>query len=490
MSHRSTAPHKIFGVPELLGIICKYSECLRSPHLLQISRAFFLAGVPLVWQEVVGVQNLLKLLPGVSFNATGEARIQGTVFNPKVVSSDLENITRFARFDLYAQFVKYLKLFSPDISSYIVTGWRHLSELTKRRVLLPNLLELGVTASYPLGFIKNSFLWIRMFLSPSLTSIVVEVGADGKLSTVPSLAAKSLLGHIETTCHNLQHLQLFPGETEASDTSKGHSDLVFADFWERSFFERLAGFQLQKLGCTTELVSPEWIHLLGEFSLLKTLDLYTVHSCRIADSQPKRHPRLEHFGIHFAPCNHVEKIARLGILRGLNSLKIVFREPGYQGPGTAIEEGWEIGIILSISRNCSELTKLHLEFDDNTDFMPNLPSFRPLGALPLAEVCLKGEICVRNNELDDLATIWPNVTRFEMWDLEEDLRLQGLRNFAKLPRVQHLALPVSWHHGIPLSITPAEPSYTLRTFEILNSGLRADFDVSLLAQYAASRSYS
>ncbi|KAG8761234.1 hypothetical protein FRC12_009437 [Ceratobasidium sp. 428] len=326
MSHRSTTPHKIFGVPELLGIICKYSECLRSPHLLQISRAFFLAGVPLVWQEVVGVQNLLKLLPGVSFNATGEARIQGTV----VVSSDLENVTRFARFDLYAQFVKYLKLFSPDISSYIVTGWRHLSELTKRRVLLPNLLELSVTASYPLGFIKNPFLWIRMFLSPSLTSIVVE------------------------------------------------------------------------------------------------------------------------------------------------------------GPGTVIEEGWEIGIILSISHNCSELTKLHLEFDDNTDFMPNLPSFRPLGVLPLAEVCLKGEICVRNNELDDLATIWPNVTRFEMWDLEEDLRLQGLRNFVKLPRVQHLALPVSWHHGIPLSITPAEPSYTLRTFEILNIGLRADFDVSLLAQYLLS----
>ncbi|KAG8713295.1 hypothetical protein FRC09_018887 [Ceratobasidium sp. 395] len=481
MSH-TTAAHKILGVPELLGIICKYSECFRSPHLLQISRAFFLAGAPLVWQEVVGVQNLLKLLPGVSFNATGEARIQGTVFDPKVVSSDLENVTRFARFDLYAQFVKYLKLFSPDISSYIVTGWRHLSELTKRRVLLPNLLELSVTASYPLGFIKNPFLWIRMFLSPSLTSIVVEVGADGKLSTVPSLAAKSLLGHIETTCHNLQHLQLFPGETEASDTSKGHSDLVFADFWERSFFERLAGFQLQKLGCTTELVSPEWIHLLGEFTLLKNLDLYTVHGCRIAESQPERLPRLEHFGLHFTPFKHVEKIAGLGLLGGLNSLKIVFRELGYQGPGMEMEEGWEIGIILSISHNCSGLAKLHLVFDDDCEHMPNMSSFRPLGALPLTEVCLKGEIGIEDNDLDDLATIWPNVTRLEMWDLEENLKLQELQHFAKLPRVQHLVLPVSWHHGIPLSITSTKPSYTLRTFKNLDSGLRADFDVFLLAQ--------
>ncbi|KAG8761235.1 hypothetical protein FRC12_009438, partial [Ceratobasidium sp. 428] len=321
-----------------------------------------------------------------------------------------------------------------------------------------------------------------MFLSPSLTSIVVEAGPDGELSNIRGLAATSLLRHIEGTCHDLQHLQLFSvSEEKHGSTYQDHSDFTCADFWERPFFEWLVGFQLQKLGCTTELVSSEWIHLLGEFPLLKKLDLYRYHGCEVAVSRPKALPRLEHFGIHFASCSDVETIARLGLLEGLKSLTIVFRDIN-----AVVEDGWEKSIILSISRNSPGLTKLHLEFDNNCKFMPDMPSFRPLGALPLVEVCLKGSVYVRNDQLEGLDVIWPNVTWFEMWDTEEDLELEELQHFVKLPRVQYLALPVSWYDGIPQSIAPAEPSHTLQTFEFLNDDLYPDFDVPLFAQYLLS----
>ncbi|KAG8707447.1 hypothetical protein FRC09_001823 [Ceratobasidium sp. 395] len=477
MAYGSTA-HKLFEVPELLGIIYGYTERRRRPRLLRISRAFFLAGAPLIWEEVVGIQFILRLLPSVSFRVylDKDERRHGMV----VVSSNLEEPTEFARFDLYTRFVKRLKAFSPDMASYRVTGWRHLSGQAKSRVFLPNLLELAITPTFR-GMDQHLFLWIRMFLSPSLTSIVVGAMSDGSLSTIPGLAVKALLGHVGATCQNLRHLQIFSAAAEDGDSKRERSDYLFADFWEPLFFERLAGLRLQKLGCTTELLSPEWIHLLGEFSLLKSLDLYKVRNYEIANSQPKALPRLEHFGIHFASCNDVETIAGLGLLEALNSLTIVFRRMD-----AVVGDGWERSIILSISRNSPGLTKLHIEFDCKLEFMPEMLSFRPLGSLPLIEVCLKGGVCVPEDQLEDLAEIWPNVTRFEMWDTDEPLSLKDLQCFAKLPRVQHLALPVSWFFGVPPQATPTEPSYVLRTFEVLKHDFDTDFDVSSLAGYLLS----
>ncbi|KAG8713291.1 hypothetical protein FRC09_018883 [Ceratobasidium sp. 395] len=482
MTYRSTT-HKLFEVPELLGTICKYAGCQRSPHLLRISKAFFRVVVPLVWEETVGVHNLLNLLPDVSSKAKedpAKLKLRGDKEDIIiVVLFELgEAAADFARFDLYARFVKRLKVFSPAVLSYQVNGWRQLSELVKHQVLLPNLLELAIepSPSPSSSLDQNIFLWIRTFLSPSLTSIVVGVGSEYKeLPTVPGLVAKSLLGHIEATCHNLRHFQLFPELPEDCDTSKGRGDLVVADFWERSFFERLIGLQLRELGCTTELISPKWIHLLSEFSSLRTLDLYTVPR-EISDPEPISLPHLEHLGLHFTTCYGLEKVANIGLLGGLRSLKISFQD-------SLVDDGWEKDMIRLISRNSPELTKLHFEFDEAYDYIPEMSSFRPLGALPLMEVCLKGGVSMPDHQLEDLGAIWPNVTRFKMWDPQGDsLQIEQLQYFTKLPRLQHLALDVSWFNGIPQPIVSAEPSYALRVFEMLNETLYADFDVALLAR--------
>ncbi|KAG8715541.1 hypothetical protein FRC09_016527, partial [Ceratobasidium sp. 395] len=392
----------------------------------------------------------------------------------------LGEATDFTRFDLYARFVKRLEVFSPNTSGYQVKRWRQLSEQAQRRVFLPSLLELTIAPSSSLH--PNVFLWIRTFISPSLTSIVVEAESEGRFSTIPGLVAKSLLGHIEATCHNLQRLQLFTAATEDCETTSERTELAIADFWEHSFFERLGGLRLQKLGCTTELLSFDWIHLLGEFPTLKSLDLYTVH-CDIADTQPEDLLHLEHFGIHFASPIDVELIAELGLLRGLKSLKMSFKEV----VSPLVGDGWETSIILSISRDSPELTKLDINVGDACDCIPEMSSFRPLGALPIAEVYLRGGINVENDQMEDLAETWPNVIRFELWDTYEVLGLEKLRRFTTFPRLQHLALGVSWYGVIPQSIAPAEPSHTLRTFEVLNHDhSHAGLDVTLLAQYLLS----
>ncbi|KAG8764394.1 hypothetical protein FRC12_008112 [Ceratobasidium sp. 428] len=329
-------------------------------------------------------------------------------------------------------------------------------------------------------------MWIRTFLSPSLTSIVVEaLPPEASLPVVPGLVAKSLLEHIEKACHGLQHLQLFSetGVPGNYDASFGRNDFGIVEFWEPSFFERLTGLRLRKLGCTIELISPKWIHLLSEFPLLKGLDLYAAYPSvpAFADSRPAFLPCLGHFGIHFTLCDEIEKVAKLGFLDGLKSLRISFRECR-----TLLEDGWERDTILLISRNSPNLTKLYMDFEGTADTAPEMSSFRPLGALPITEVYLQGSVYMEENELEDLGVIWPKVTRFEMRNWSEGMELGELRHFTKLPRIRHLILVVSWQGGIPQSIAPAKPSYTLQTFEVSTNDFYADFDVSLLAQYMLS----
>ncbi|KAG9125896.1 hypothetical protein FRC07_005718 [Ceratobasidium sp. 392] len=483
MAYGSTA-RQVLKVPELLGIICKYSDCRRSPGFLRVSRAFFRAVAPLVWEEVAGAHHVLKLLPGVSTETEGDllyglARRQGAVEISIVVLSDIEEATEFTRFDLYAPFVKRLNTLSSGTTGYRISDWRRLSELVMRRVLLPNLLELTVSPSSSSN--RNIFLWIRTFLSPSLTSIVVEADPDRNIPTVPPLIAKSLLRHIQAACHKLQHFQFFPDLAQDYDANWQLSEYAIADFWEPSFFGRLGGLQLRKLGCTTELLSPKWIHILSEFLRLEGLDLYMTRA-EIAKPQTISLPCLKHLGIHRAHRDGVQQVSKLGLLSGLTSLMISFYEVV-----TLQEDGWEKNIALLISRNCSELLKLQLEFDDRCDCTPNMSSFQPLAALSLTEVRLKGAIYTDDDDWKGLTAIWPiGVTQFEMWDSETVLEPTELCRFTKFPKLQRLALNVSWDSKIPHSVESVVPSYNLQIFEVTSESLYAEFDVSSAARYLLS----
>ncbi|KAG8684045.1 hypothetical protein FRC08_013927 [Ceratobasidium sp. 394] len=232
MNNRSSA-RRLFELPELLRLICKSLGDEPLSNLLYVSRAFFRAAAPLVWEDVAGAHHLLKLIPGtiVRHEKNDSDRLIVVIDIPH----GLGKTTDFVRFNLYAQFVKRLDVLPPDISDYRIDGWRYLSKQAQQRVLLPNLRELTIAGFLPGG--EKLFLWIRMFLSPSLISIVVKT-EDGEFPTVPLSAAKSLLEQIKATCSGLQHLQIFAGTV-----SRDHS---FVDFWEPSFYERLAGLQLRK----------------------------------------------------------------------------------------------------------------------------------------------------------------------------------------------------------------------------------------------------
>jgi hypothetical protein len=386
----------------------------------------------------------------------------------------------FERFDRYAPFVKHLEISPPNASNYQVRGWRQLSAQAKNRIFLPNLLRLTLS-SFPLPS-HDQFLWIRSFLSPSINVIIIDVIRVDNLPTVPSLVAASLLGHIGTICPGIQHLQLFPAITRCG-TSADSNGYAVADFWENTFYQRLNGLQLRRLGCTTEILSPDWIHVLGNLPLLEGLEVYSI-SCTIADSKPVSYPAVTHFAVHSTYWHELQEFGKLGLFSGLTSLEISFNE--YAAEGTQ-DDGWEKTFAGLVCNNNPGLAKLAVDFD-TMGFSLNsllLSPLRPMAELPLTDICLKGLTDTTGEVLNAMATLWPRVTRLEMRDLDIFFTFEDLLHFVKLPRLQHLLLCMIMSGSVDLTqlVLQSPASHTLQTLEV-NSGIFAiGPDVSSVAQY-------
>ncbi|KAF8599966.1 hypothetical protein BDV93DRAFT_525668 [Ceratobasidium sp. AG-I] len=57
-------PPRSFDIPELLSLVCGFSDVSDCVQVSRVCRAGFGAASPFIWKHVVGVQNLLALLPG------------------------------------------------------------------------------------------------------------------------------------------------------------------------------------------------------------------------------------------------------------------------------------------------------------------------------------------------------------------------------------------------------------------------------------------
>ncbi|KAG9125898.1 hypothetical protein FRC07_005720 [Ceratobasidium sp. 392] len=88
-----------------------------------------------------------------------------------------------------------------------------------------------------------------------------------------------------------------------------------------------------------------------------------------------------------------------------------------------------------------------------------------------------------DEDIKNLAEIWPTVTRLETEHTNIYIELEQLHYFTKLPRLQYLALNTVGGCGFPGLILPSSPSHTLETLATINASIIANSDVGLVAQY-------
>lgn len=379
----------------------------------------------------------------------------------------LEGIN-FDRFNIYARFVKHLEIYpnTPafNTNGYLFQGWPRFSDYVKHRVLLPNLLELTLTIrseSSPNS--HEQFLWIRMFLSPSLNAIRVQTVADVfNLPLINPLVANALLEHVASNCPSLHTLGLFPVKPQTELRYGDASDYAAAELWlpSGSYYGRLPMLQLRKIECPVDILAPDTVHVLNQLSTVEHLEVYCISTrngfANIAHSHTTlgTPSTLHHFGVYSASQSTMSQILRLNIFSGLTSLKISLTEDSRDQVGNdGGDEGRITQLVSLISDRSPVLSTLELAFSPDNNFtLTSVSTIGPLSNLPLRSVCLKNMAPPPISVFEELYTIFPLARRIEIPDLE--FYLDELPHFSNFPHLECLVVGLSME-ALPLASLPA-----------------------------------
>ncbi|KAG8709300.1 hypothetical protein FRC08_018420 [Ceratobasidium sp. 394] len=410
-------------------------------NLLRISRPFFAAVAPLVWQKVEGVHNLLALLPG--------ADIRFSRRHPKQVEyMDLSNTRpqNLVRFRFYAQFVKSLEIYGKHSGEYEVQGWRILALHAKDGTLLPNLLRLTLTAPFPITT-PDQTLWIEAFLAPSTVDVLVIPPPGGNLPVVSIPAARDILTHISNVAPKIQHLSLFIEEGQ-SHIHPGFLEPLLSDC-----FRNLRA--LQEITSTEAILDVDVFQVVSGLPELKVLDIW-VHGFTGTGGglDPENvplypFPALEHFSMRGTDPNGVWAIFGCLVFSNLSSLRLGFHTclKSEAGDAPSVYQ-----LIELFARACPRLTALSIAFnqgrnddDDPADLLELAPdggtALSSMSKLPLRTVHLSNAVLgLEPNSIrpDALQIAWPLVTELSMPHLLAGF--EELYEFSRLPNLQELTL--------------------------------------------------
>lgn len=394
--------------------------------------------------------------------------------------------TSFIRFNIYAQFIKHLEIYSLQGSSRgrgcSVVGWPLLSEKAKHRTLLPKLSRLTLSAiSSPSS--DEQFLWIRMFISPSLKAIQVQP-VVGHPHHIHYSTATALIGHIFLNCPNLHTLSLFPLDPPPNRSRL--KDLVdIVGFWEPSFYDRLSALSLRNLTCAINIFAPSAVHVLAELPLLEHLEVHYASdnaSPEIATSKMEPLPALRHFALCSKSWSKALDVLELGIFTGITSLTVTLgdADPEIDDPD-AIDSIWGPRLMSLISRGSPLVSSLKVDLGLNIYFEIDSTSILdPLATLPLESVTLSGFAAMSSSVIKEMHGFFPLVTKFEVPDVE--FGLDDMYLFSRLPNLQHLTVGLSiCLDSLDSRPTPCAILPSIRILEI-NGPLDIEADLSPLAR--------
>ncbi|KAG8741633.1 hypothetical protein FRC12_015606 [Ceratobasidium sp. 428] len=445
--------HRLLTQVDVLHQLAFESNPKDWPSIIRLSRAFFQSTVPLIWRRVDGVQNLLTLIPAINvkLSQTHPKRVDRMGFRHGK-SQD------FTRFSLYAPFVKYLEIYGQDATEYEFSGWRELGQYAKAASLLPNLVRLTLTASFPIQS-QQQLMWIRTFLAPAILEIqVVRTASEAPLIHLPT--ASSLLKHVSTVASGVQRLSLF---IEHEDYYRPEEDADVIGFWEPLLQCCLGNLTaLQELTCTEAVLDPEVFSVMAQLPNLRVLNIHAIggaYSVWAALDRkcvpPNPFPALKHFSMRASHAADISIVLHCLAFPNLSSLRLGIEEQP-DADHIIDDPAWEHEVIEPIVEGCPHLNELRIDFDEAYVYpqpcdllasVKNSDAIKSMSKLPLETLYLSSAALGEIPETPDAAlsysaqylmAAWPRVTRIHMPHCVGDFK--GLYEFSQLPNLQELTL--------------------------------------------------
>ncbi|QRV85298.1 hypothetical protein RhiJN_13316 [Ceratobasidium sp. AG-Ba] len=447
MSHDNSDrnPHPLY-IPDLLSLICDSLDRNDWFSLMRTSRPIFCAIVSYVWREVEAP---------VLFDLIEEGP-----------PDDNDIKVNFSRFDLYAPFVRQLRVYG-RAARYIGAKTRTSCALRAQRgSLMPNLISLTLLTS-DLYHDSDALFWLDLFLVPPLQKLHIDPLSrryTGAWVSCPAISA--ILERIGTVCNTLQQLTVYPLDITRIDQADTSTNM----FWPPCSQPDISPFaQLRRLSTGIGMLDKGGLSTLGRFPRLQYL---SVDGC---EEEPitldlslseESFPSLKHLTlVDMNPTNAYQLLGQKRLAERLESLK-VHRRVRYLN--------WEEARVTAIARlpiaissflaHTSRLKLFYFDIsgrvtsivnhDRNTsrEFEDQLPIdfsivLRTMSKLPLEKLTLIGLSFVWGSLVPDLASAFPHLNSLNM--PQYHIYSSDLHRFAKIPKLRNLCLGDVRFKGLP-----------------------------------------
>ncbi|KAF8599201.1 hypothetical protein BDV93DRAFT_526275 [Ceratobasidium sp. AG-I] len=429
----STRP-RAFNIPEILSLICGFSEISDCARVSRVCRAGFYAATPFIWEHVVGAHNLLALLPGIKITEGPSGS-----FQIRPGRSPFANTTRFS---IYSPYVKSLDVFSNKIERYHLGEWDRLLAYASQHTLLPNLVTLSLQSNYRNHHPVISQFGI-LFASASLQEILFTSQSFEKPPETPQSTVKALVKQLVKKSPQLRRLSIF-----------AESDDVYVEEDGPLEFLSLASGQppayiteIRDLCCNLLFLAGEGMQVLGKLSHLESLtihsQIYDANYSLVTTLPDDSFPGLKCLNL----CSSLEEdfitVFKIRpMFSRITTLSICPQKYAFDFPN----HEWIVHNIFPFLVNTPCLQNLTIRFDL---FRPEIQSqnWTPLSTVPNSMLHLPLKSLTINqpmldfNKLSGFGSTWAQVAYLEL--PRNYASTSMLTAFCQLPSLEHLVITLN-----------------------------------------------
>ncbi|KAF8607778.1 hypothetical protein BDV93DRAFT_603555 [Ceratobasidium sp. AG-I] len=423
---------RVVELPEIVELICIFTEKPYLVKLLTVSRHFFYCAAPLIWRDVAETSILLDLLPALCSDDLG-------------LELQPYNQAQLARFNIYAPFVQNIDSGTDD--DWKVANWLIVLEKVPIRPVLPNLRALGM---HPwLSEQNTSWIvkYIEAFLCPNLSDIRMGRN-DWGLNIYPDQGAH-LLAEMARICPNLTKLCMHVEE------SQHFENLRFRDMYTRANPLSLVSqfLDLRVFSTSSVVLDPGVLQLLGRLPCLESLQVLSVMDnvtsiANIALSAGS-FPSLQHLKLTRVSGLVMSTLWRTPpLVRNLVSVGVKFMLESHETVNR---------LICDICQGSPLITDLDLNFSNHFGFELSATAVDCFRQLPLERVRFE----FGRADCQHLVSALPNVQYLSMDSLA--VRYEDLVLIPKaMPKLQYLFAHLvftGWPSDLPHNYSSPSPCH-------------------------------
>ncbi|CAE6480409.1 hypothetical protein ACGC1H_003419 [Rhizoctonia solani] len=443
--------HPALQVPEIVRMVCYHGASKDIIHLAITCQDLFHIAIPVAWEKVKGVVQLIKLIRNVVVDREKDMledfMITTIEFSGPPKEENLE------RWYMYAPFVRHLEIFEDDSPYFYMPTFPALLSYARKKALLPNLTKLVLNAREPQ--VLNYLFWVNVLGSSSLRDLQASYNSQ-LMPIISNERESSVMQAIVEHCPNLTTLGFF--SYPRSEIIENEYDKVFIRYPHpmQNFLPKASS--LTNLIGSISFLLPQSLDSLGRLPNLERLEIhYPPNSTREDINRlgrgtllPTAFPRLKGLALWNLMQHGADFIWDLQPL--VNKLEVV--EIKFNPHPRRQQNEWALRkLIPTICERSPGIAELLLDFDGDSQEGIGTPHicnfddavFNAVAQLPLTRLEIMHARLAGPDTTFKLTRTWPNLEVLR-WTAQH-VKVEELQEFAVyLPQLKHL--------GVEVNITP------------------------------------